>query len=125
MIFTKYRTSDGEITGVISVNSEAEAVLSCLSGEGFVSGRGDQITQHVVDGEIVRKSEQAINDYEIEQAWQALRFKRQYLLSGSDWTQVPDAPVDHAAWAVYRQELRDLPEHTPDPRYVVWPTPPQ
>lgn len=125
MIFTKYRTSDGEITGVISVNSEAEAVLSCLSGEGFVSGRGDQITEHVVGGQIVRKSEQVINAYEIEQAWQALRFKRQYLLSGSDWTQVPDAPVDHTAWAVYRQELRDLPEHTPDPRYVVWPVPPQ
>lgn len=124
MIFTKYRTSDGEITGVISVNSEAEAVLSCLSGEAFVSGRGDQITEHVVGGQIVRKSEQVIDAYEIEQAWQALRFKRKYLLSGSDWTQVPDAPVDHAAWAVYRQELRDLPEKTVDPRNVDWPAPP-
>lgn len=125
MIFTKYRTSDGEITGVISVNSEAEAALSCLPDEGFVVGRGDQITEHVIAGEIVRKSEQVIEAYEVEQAWQALRFKRKYLLSNCDWTQVPDAPVDHAAWAVYRQELRDLPEHTPDPRYVVWPTPPQ
>lgn len=125
MIFTKYREADGQITGVLVVTSEGDARLSCLPGEAFVEGRGDQVTQEVVGGEIVRKSEQVIEAYEIEQAWQTLRAKRQVLLSGSDWTQVPDAPVDHAAWAAYRQELRDLPQNTPDPRYVVWPVPPQ
>jgi hypothetical protein len=124
MIFTKYRELDGQITGVLAVTSEEDARLSCLPGESFVEGRGDQITQEVYEGKIVRKSEQVIEDYEIEQAWQDLRTKRQFLLSGSDWTQVPDAPVDHAAWAVYRQELRDLPQNTSDPRYVVWPIKP-
>ncbi len=30
-------------------------------------------------------------------------------LKKSDWTQLPDAPVDQTAWATYRQALRDLP----------------
>lgn len=31
-------------------------------------------------------------------------------LVASDWTQLPDAPVDATAWANYRQALRDLPD---------------
>jgi hypothetical protein len=54
-----------------------------------------------------------------------LRVERDKLLSESDWTQVPDAPVDQAAWAAYRQALRDLPENTTDPANPVWPTKPQ
>jgi hypothetical protein len=61
---------------------------------------------------------------EIYRAWKDLRYNRKMLLSESDWTQVPDAPVDSAAWAVYRQQLRDLPANTTDPRNVVWPEPP-
>ena len=37
--------------------------------------------------------------------------KRTDLLSGSDWTQLPDAPLTStkkAEWATYRQSLRDL-----------------
>lgn len=57
----------------------------------------------------------------LEAAWDALRAKRDALLAESDWTQLPDAPVDAEAWAVYRQALRDLPENTADPAEVVWP----
>jgi hypothetical protein len=39
-----------------------------------------------------------------------MRSQRDRLLSASDWTQVADAPVDKAAWATYRQALRDMPE---------------
>ena len=39
-----------------------------------------------------------------------VRAQRDRLLSASDWTQLADAPVDQAAWATYRQALRDLPE---------------
>ena len=44
-----------------------------------------------------------------EQKWDFLRSNRDQLLAASDWTQLPDAPVDKAAWATYRQALRDLP----------------
>ena len=64
--------------------------------------------------------EQAI----VDQGWVDLRTARNVLLSESDWTQVSDAPVDHTAWATYRQALRDLPATTTDPLEPVWPTPP-
>ena len=39
----------------------------------------------------------------------------------SDWTQVADAPVDKAAWATYRQELRDITQQAGFPWDVQWP----
>lgn len=53
--------------------------------------------------------------------WTNLRILRNKLLSASDWTQTIDAPVDQAAWAEYRQALRDLPENTVDPLNPVFP----
>jgi len=49
------------------------------------------------------------------------RSQRDALLSGSDWTQVPDAPVNQAAWAEYRQALRDLPQQAGFPTEITWP----
>lgn len=55
-----------------------------------------------------------------------LRRERDALLAASDWTQNPDAPVDAAAWAKYRQALRDLPAKIKDPTDdVAWPEPPK
>ena len=42
----------------------------------------------------------------------------------SDWTQVADAQVDQAAWATYRQALRDLPASNADPREIELPIAP-
>lgn len=53
-----------------------------------------------------------------------IRAQRNTLLTASDWTQVADAPVDQAAWATYRQALRDLPQQPGFPHDVVWPTSP-
>lgn len=44
-----------------------------------------------------------------EQKWEQIKWWRNAQLAASDWTQLPDAPVDKAAWATYRQALRDLP----------------
>ena len=38
-----------------------------------------------------------------------MRLHRDRLLAESDWTQLPDAPVDRNNWANYRQALRDFP----------------
>ena len=38
-----------------------------------------------------------------------MRMHRDDALSRSDWTQLPDATADTAAWATYRQQLRDFP----------------
>lgn len=55
--------------------------------------------------------------------WEAVRAERDALLAASDWTQLPDAPVDAAAWAVYRQALRDVTQQA-DPFAIVWPVAP-
>jgi hypothetical protein len=38
-----------------------------------------------------------------------MRTARNQLLAQSDWTQLPDAECNKAAWATYRQALRDFP----------------
>ncbi len=58
-----------------------------------------------------------------EQEWNLVRSQRNRKLALCDWTQLPDAPVDAAAWAAYRQELRDI-TNQPDPFNITWPTEP-
>ena len=54
----------------------------------------------------------------------AIRQARNGLLSDSDWTQLADAPVDTAAWATYRQALRDVTDQATFPDSVIWPEEP-
>ena len=59
-----------------------------------------------------------------------MRSQRDFELARSDWTQSPDSPLaasDKAAWAIYRQALRDVPANNQDIDSlddVSWPTPP-
>jgi hypothetical protein len=55
--------------------------------------------------------------------WDVIRAERNKLLAESDWTQLPDAPVDAAAWASYRQALRDITTEA-NPFAVIWPESP-
>jgi hypothetical protein len=59
-----------------------------------------------------------------EQA-KAVRTDRNQRLKDTDWTQVADAPVDKAAWAAYRQALRDITAQAGFPWNVTWPTQPE
>jgi hypothetical protein len=50
--------------------------------------------------------------YEEELATANMRHRRDAMLNSSDWTQTLDAPLtdeQRAAWATYRQALRDFP----------------
>lgn len=45
-------------------------------------------------------------------------------LAASDWTQLADSPLSteqKAAWAAYRQQLRDIPSQSGFPDNVIWP----
>ena len=58
-------------------------------------------------------------------AEKSVRAKRQSLLTASDWTQLPDVPLEtKAAWAVTRQLLRDITDQAGFPFDVVWPITP-
>ena len=66
------------------------------------------------------------NDDEIDDELYLIRMRywRDTELARTDWTQVADAPVDQAAWAIYRQALRDLPASNTDPRAIDLPVAP-
>ena len=54
--------------------------------------------------------------------WASLREQRNALLAACDFTQLPDYQGGNAAaYATYRQALRDLVETTSDPQTITWP----
>ena len=79
------------------------------------------------DTEDATAAEQEAAYKAIKDAEQAasVRSSRSDKLKDSDWTQVADAPVDKAAWATYRQALRDITTQAGFPWTVVWPTQPE
>lgn len=54
-----------------------------------------------------------------------VRDQRTSYLSECDWTQLADSPVNVAAWAAYRQQLRDVPAQAGFPWNVQWPNKPE
>lgn len=47
---------------------------------------------------------------ELDESWEIVRKKRDYLLKSTDWIMTPGSTMDQSAWAAYRQVLRDLPQ---------------
>lgn len=133
--YTFYQQSTGEINKTSFLSGDEEANLNKVEGQSWVQGKFKAKEYYIKDGAAVALPTEpdypCYFDYTAEawvwddaQSWADLRAKRDRLLAASDWTQVPDAPVDQQAWATYRQSLRDLPANTTDPRNPVWPTRP-
>ena len=120
--YSRYNLETGRFTGQGS-NSDQDNVAA-RDGEGLIEGHYDHSTQMVVDGAVADIPASTIEQEEIDRAWLNLKGSRNMMLQSTDWTQVPDAPVDQQAWAIYRQALRDLPDNTTDPRNPTWPTKP-
>lgn len=114
--FTEYDPETGLISRIVVTDDEFvprenfSFIEGAYSDNMFVIRGGEPISVEV--------QEKGIDD------WVLFKVERNNRLSASDWTQLPDAPVDQAAWAEYRQALRDLPDNTSDPSNPVWPTPP-
>jgi hypothetical protein len=53
-----------------------------------------------------------------------VRAERNSKLAASDWTQLADSTADKAAWAAYRQALRDITAQAGFPWTVDWPAQP-
>ncbi len=66
-----------------------------------------------------------VENADIDQQFDYVRVVRNAELAATDWTQVADAVVDKAAWATYRQKLRDLPAQNADPKKLKFPTRPE
>ncbi len=65
---------------------------------------------------MIETTEDVSNDYLIER----IRNWRNAELAATDWTQLSDAPADKAAYATYRQELRDLMAQSEDARAFIF-----
>lgn len=116
----------------------SETLINDLGGDVVFEGPQAQPTRYQVgfadgveqiDGKWYTKYSVADMDDEAktakdtEQA-KAIRSQRTDKLKGSDWTQVADAPVDKAAWATYRQALRDITAQPGFPWDTQWPDAP-
>jgi hypothetical protein len=89
----------------------------------------NQLNPTLVDGEWLQTWQvTAASAEEIAERLQdkeaEVRQQRNELLSACDWTQLPDSPADHEAWAAYRQELRDVTAQEGFPWDVTWPETP-
>ena len=72
------------------------------------------------DGTNASPPELAVSDTEKEAL--QVRKERNFKLVMSDWTQLPDVPEEtRNIWAVYRQDLRDIPTQSGFPRDITWP----
>lgn len=115
---TKQEIND--VSGEMTLE-EAKAQFA-LSDSVVVETVADNQCYKVVNDQIVVQT--------IEQAnlnWNFIRFKRDSLLKDSDFSQLPDSPLTDekkTEWALYRQQLRDIPEEYSTPAEVVWPVKP-
>jgi hypothetical protein len=86
-------------------------------GDDYAGLSWEDTTPKPTEAEIDAKLSEIVADV----PWRELRSERNARLAASDWTQAADATGDTAAWATYRQALRDLPDNTTDPENPVWP----
>ncbi len=121
--YTIYKTETGEIVSIYSGNNISANLPSDCS---YILGDYDQRNYKVVDGVVTAKSQAEMDVIIDEENWGKLRDIRNDMLQRTDWTQSPDSPLTDAKkqeWAVYRQQLRDMPS-TADPENPTWPSQP-
>lgn len=139
MNFTIYKTQTGEI--VLSgtcLDSDFEN-QSYTQDCSIIEIESDPINQYIENNQAVDKpikpNQFSVFNYDTKQwmpndilAKQDISFKRNTLLTESDWTQIPNNPLTtekQQQWAVYRQQLRDITSQSGYPFNVVWPTQPE
>ena len=117
---------------------DEDFLLQAFDNEGVIEGVADPSTQYVVNKQLVdlppKPEGEYVFDYS-QRSWvldtaslaAAAVLQRNKLLSGSDWTQIPNAPLTPEQveqWAIYRQALRDVPQQPGFPTNIVWPVAP-
>jgi hypothetical protein len=75
----------------------------------------------LIDGEVHFYSEREKTN---DEYWSEIRENRNQLLLDTDWTDLPNSPLTDSQktnYQRYRNELRDVPQSTANPKDVVWP----
>ena len=83
--------------------------------------------QPATDTEPAKTAAEQMAEYKArmdEEQARRIRADRNTRLNDSDWSQLADSTADKAAWATYRQALRDITTQTGFPWTITWPTQP-
>lgn len=138
MIYTIYNIISGRISRSIDTDSDISIQLG--PNEDYVDGNYSGNSNYIDSNKQViaipeSPGEFYLFDFDTKQwipnepkAVSSVQMKRQKLLINSDWTQIPNGPLtaaQQAAWANYRQRLRDVTAQSGYPFNVLWPIPPQ
>jgi hypothetical protein len=95
----------------------------------YFDSNNSEIEKSLAESEIYEKQQAIIIErtspaYIAKQKWNEIRSRRNGFLIQSDWTQLDDSKKNKDAWAIYRQELRDIPQTFSTPEGVIWPSKP-
>lgn len=139
MNFTIYKINTGEIVQSGSC-SDADYDLQYIpNGCAIIELQSDALNQYIENDQVFDKplkpNDFSIFDYVSKQwvsdntlACDEVKLNRNRLLYQSDWTQLPNSPLDtekKQQWADYRQQLRDITTQSGYPFNVIWPTQPE
>ena len=117
--------SDGVITKYQDFDSEDDANDHVATHGGkVVADLDNQLSYWDVSGDTATKDTDQLASDILTRKWEAIRSKRDALMSASDWRSMPDSPTMSAAWKTYRAALRDLPASESDPDDITWPDAP-
>lgn len=84
----------------------------------------DKVVKRAIKRPLTQEEIDIRNVAELTRKWTEVRSRRNQLLSESDWTQLPDAPIGNKEdWKTYRQNLRDVTQ-APNPDVIAWPVKP-
>ena len=95
----------------------------------YFDSNNSEIEKSLAEAEIYEKQQVAIIEraspaYIAQEKWNEIRSIRNGFLVQSDWTQLDDSRENKEAWAIYRQELRDIPQTFSTPESIIWPSKP-
>ena len=109
-------------------NLQAKLLSAGLPVQSGIYDTGAEIKCHAqLTPEQQAQFDAIVTAWRLELPWYPIREERDRLLSACDWTQTNDVPLtaeQKAAWADYRQALRDIPQSFDSADDVIWPEAP-
>ena len=136
MNFTIYNTTTGQI--IQSGFCLDVSIQIIPDGCALLEIESDPLNQYIDNGQLINIPIRLSFEHEFDyssKSWvldinllkQNIVNQRNNLLFKSDWTQLPNSPLNQqkqGQWATYRQSLRDIPAQSGYPTNVTWPTAP-
>ena len=136
MNYSIYNLKTGELERIVNVPDSMLSFQCDPTTHGIIEGTFPGDEYYILDGILKlipeRPSEFHYFDF-LTKSWvlnydlmvDSIRRQRDALLAQSDWTQLPDVPLDtKESWATYRKHLRDITSQIGFPTSVVWPVEP-